>query len=82
MVTKKKYFLIVNPISGDMDKSEILLKTLAFAEEYKIEIVPKELSHDLLLNKFDIDDDILKFYYSPTRQLILDVEYQKMKDSG
>jgi diacylglycerol kinase (ATP) len=44
MVTKKKYFLIVNPISGDMDKSEILLKTLAFAEEYKIEIIVYETS--------------------------------------
>ena len=44
MATKKKYVLIVNPISGDMDKSEILLKTLAFAEEYKIEIIVYETS--------------------------------------
>ncbi|MDI1315802.1 YegS/Rv2252/BmrU family lipid kinase [Flavobacterium sp.] len=44
MATKKKYVLIVNPISGDMDKSEILLKTLALAEEYKIEIIVYETS--------------------------------------
>lgn len=44
MATKKKYILIVNPISGDVDKSEILLKTLAFAEEYKIEIIVYETS--------------------------------------
>jgi diacylglycerol kinase (ATP) len=39
MATKKKYLLIVNPISGDMDKNEILIKTLAFAEEYNTEII-------------------------------------------
>ncbi len=44
MAIKKKYVLIVNPISGDLDKSEILLKTLAFAEEYKIEIIVYETS--------------------------------------
>lgn len=44
MAIKKKYVLIVNPISGDVDKSEILLKTLAFAEEYKIEIIVYETS--------------------------------------
>jgi diacylglycerol kinase (ATP) len=42
MATKKKYVLIVNPISGDTDKSEILIKTLAFAEEYNIEIIVYE----------------------------------------
>jgi len=44
MAGKKKYVLIVNPISGDMDKNEILTKTLAFAEEYKIEIIVYETS--------------------------------------
>lgn len=44
MAAKKKYILVVNPISGDVDKSEILLKVLAFAEEYGIEIVVYETS--------------------------------------
>ena len=44
MAIKKKYILIVNPISGDMDKNEILIKTLAFAEEFKIEIIIYETS--------------------------------------
>lgn len=42
MTAKKKYVLIVNPISGDMDKNEILSKTKAFAEVINIEIVVYE----------------------------------------
>lgn len=44
MAKKKNYILVLNPISGDIDKSEILLKTLAFAEEYAIEIIVYETS--------------------------------------
>lgn len=39
MAMKKKYLLVVNPISGDVDKSEILLKTMAFADEFDVEII-------------------------------------------
>lgn len=39
---KKKYILVVNPISGDVDKSEILNKTMAFAIEYDVEIIVYE----------------------------------------
>ncbi|WP_338376307.1 diacylglycerol kinase family protein [uncultured Flavobacterium sp.] len=39
MTTKKKYILVINPISGDLDKSEISEKTIAFAKELDIEIV-------------------------------------------
>lgn len=41
---KKRYFLVVNPISGDVDKSEILNKTMAFAIEYDVEIIVYETS--------------------------------------
>lgn len=44
MEKDKKYILVINPISGDLDKSEILLKTLAFAEEYNVEIIVYETS--------------------------------------
>lgn len=44
MAKNKKYILVLNPISGDIDKSEILLKTLAFAEQYAIEIIVYETS--------------------------------------
>lgn len=44
MAIKKKYVLIVNPISGDRDKSEILIKTLAYAEQNNIEIIVYETS--------------------------------------
>lgn len=44
MAIKKKYVLIVNPISGDVDKNEILTKTLAFAAKYNIEIIVYETS--------------------------------------
>jgi diacylglycerol kinase (ATP) len=42
MAIKKKYILVVNPISGDVDKSEILLKTMAFADEFNVEIIVYE----------------------------------------
>lgn len=41
---KKKYILVVNPISGDVDKSEILNKTMALAIEYEVEIIVYETS--------------------------------------
>jgi diacylglycerol kinase (ATP) len=44
MATKKKYLLIVNPVSGNIDKNEILIKTLAFAEKYNTEIIVYETS--------------------------------------
>ena len=79
---QKKAYKLDNDFSEQIRLQFSTVTFLFDCEEDKIEIVPKELSHDFLLNKFDIDEDILKFYYSPTRQLILDVEYQKMKDSG
>lgn len=42
MEIKKKYVLVVNPISGDVDKNEILLKTLAFADEFNVQIITYE----------------------------------------
>lgn len=44
MTASKKYILVVNPISGDVDKSEILTKTLAFANEFEVEIIVYETS--------------------------------------
>lgn len=44
MAVKKKYILVVNPISGDVDKSEIMIKTLAFAEEYEVDVIVYETS--------------------------------------
>ena len=44
MTVNKKYILVLNPISGDVDKTEILVKTLAFAEKYKVEIIVYETS--------------------------------------
>lgn len=63
---KKKYILVVNPISGDVDKSEILNKTMAFAIEYDVEIIVYETSGE--------DDDVsIKALYDlhkPERILI------------
>lgn len=42
MDAKKKYILVVNPISGDVDKSEILTKTQAYAAQYQIETIVYE----------------------------------------
>lgn len=42
MTVKKKFVLVVNPISGDVDKSEILTKTMAFAEEFNVNVIVYE----------------------------------------
>ena len=39
MADKKKYILVVNPISGDVDKSEILIQTMAYADKFKVKII-------------------------------------------
>ncbi len=44
MAVKKKYILVVNPISGDLDKTEILNKTEAFATQYEVDIIVYETS--------------------------------------
>ncbi len=44
MTAKKKYILVINPISGDLDKSEISEQTIAFAQNLNIEIVIYETS--------------------------------------
>ncbi|UPT71597.1 MAG: diacylglycerol kinase [Flavobacterium sp. JAD_PAG50586_2] len=58
MAKNKKYILALNPISGDIDKSEILLKVLAFAQEYGIEIIVYETSGEkdetAIKNLFDL----------------------------
>ncbi len=46
------------------------------------EIVPKELTHDYLLNNFNIDESIYKHYYLPTSNLLSNSEFQKMIESG
>lgn len=62
----KKYILVLNPISGDIDKSEILLKVLAYAEENAVEIIVYETS-----GKKD-ESSIKKLYdlHKPERILI------------
>lgn len=44
MTTRKNYVLVVNPISGDVDKSEIIEKTIAFAEQFQVNIITYETS--------------------------------------
>lgn len=66
MAANKKYILVLNPISGDIDKTEILLKTLAFAAEFSIEIIVYETSGNA-------DEEALKDLYKlhkPERILI------------
>lgn len=46
MARSKKYLLVINPISGGIDKSEILSKTLTFAKEHHVEIIVYETSGD------------------------------------
>jgi YegS/Rv2252/BmrU family lipid kinase len=56
MTAKKKYILVINPISGDVDKTEIIEKTIAFADEMNIEIVVYETTGN------DDESEIMKLY--------------------
>lgn len=66
MTAKKKYILVINPISGDVDKTEIVEKTLAFANEMNIDIDVYETTGQ------DDESEIMKLYLAikPDRILI------------
>lgn len=51
-------------------------------KEDDFEIVPKIKTHDYLYSNFNIDENILRFYYSPTRMFITDNDFEKMTSSG
>ncbi|GAB5400137.1 MAG: hypothetical protein Aureis2KO_17220 [Aureisphaera sp.] len=51
-------------------------------EDEKIEIVPKEFTHESLKRNNPIGENILEFYYLPTSRFFSDAEYQKKLDSG
>lgn len=67
MTVKKKYILVINPISGDVDKTEIVEKTIAIANEMHIDIVVYETTGK------DDEEEILKLYLAinPERILIV-----------
>lgn len=46
------------------------------------DIIPNELTHNYLLNNFNIDNSILKYYCLPADNLLSDTEFQRMVDSG
>lgn len=62
-----KYILVVNPISGDVDKSEIIAKITAFANEKCIEIIVFETSQN---DDFNSLRDLYK-KHNPERILIV-----------
>ena len=65
MTVKKKYILVINPISGDVDKTEIVEKTIAIANEMHIDIVVYETTGK------DDEEEILKLYLAINPERIL-----------
>ncbi len=65
MTVKKKYILVINPISGDVDKTEIVEKTIAIANEMSIDIVVYET------NGKNDEEEILKLYLAINPERIL-----------
>lgn len=67
MTVKKKYILVINPISGDVDKTEIVDKTIAIAiaNEMDVDIVVYETT-----GKND-EDEIKKLYLAINPERIL-----------
>lgn len=57
-------------------------KLLFGCKEDDFEIIPKIKTHDYLYSNFNIDENILRFYYSPTRMFITDNDFEKMTSSG
>jgi hypothetical protein len=45
-------------------------------------IVPVDETHDFLLNNFQINNLILKFYYAQSNALFSDADYKKMTETG
>ena len=59
------------------------ITTVIFGNEDKnIQIVPEGFTHEYLKRNFKIDNNILKYYYSPCVDLISDEEYNKEVDRG
>ena len=52
MSLQKKYILVVNPISGDVDKAEIIETATAFAENENIDLIVFDYEELLLNNHF------------------------------
>lgn len=44
MASRKKCVLVVNPISGDVDKAEIVQKTIDYADQFEVDVVIYETS--------------------------------------
>lgn len=65
MTVKKKYILVINPISGDVDKTEIVDKTIAIANDMHIDIVVYETTGK------DDEEEILKLYLAINPERIL-----------
>lgn len=65
MTVKKKYILVINPISGDVDKTEIVDKTITIASEMHIDIVVYETTGK------DDEEEILKLYLAINPERIL-----------
>lgn len=66
MSTRKNYILVVNPISGDVDKSEMTDKIIAYANQCDVAIITYETSGN------DDNEAIKKLYikHQPERILI------------
>lgn len=53
-----------------------------FNESEKSEILPKEQTHQSLLDNFIVDENIYWYYHLPTSKLLSETEYQEMKNMG
>lgn len=53
-----------------------------FDQSEEKEIVPNELTHGYLIDNFDIDTDLYKFYLLPMQRLLSDNEFQDLVDTG
>lgn len=77
----KKHYLIDDKLVNDIRLINAIYH-LQFDEMEEISIVPQNLTHDFLLSNFNIDENILRFYYASTENLLTEEEKQKNKESG
>lgn len=57
-------------------------KLIFNCDKDEIEIIPKIQTHDYLKENFNIDENILRYYFEPTRDFITDLDFEKMVKTG
>lgn len=69
--------------TGFLEEIRLMYSTCTYQiDDNDYLIVPKDETHDFILNNFPVNESILKFYYAQTDSLFSEADYKKMTESG